>query len=168
MLSYAARINYSLLGRYLFSATMRWDGASQLYNQWDSFPSASIGWRISDEPWMEPTADWLDNLKLRAGYGVTGNSNIAAYSSKTLVETSANSLNLGGGQVQSYILTQAVANYDLGWEKPTTSTSVLTSQSSRVVLMPASTTIAPTPRTCSTSANCPLPTAFTMPRTPTR
>ena len=117
MLSYAARINYSLLGRYLFSATMRWDGASQLYNQWDSFPSASIGWRISDEPWMEPTADWLDNLKLRAGYGVTGNSNIAAYSSKTLVETSANSLNLGGGQVQSYILTQAVANYDLGWEK---------------------------------------------------
>lgn len=117
MLSYAARINYSLLGRYLFSATMRWDGASQLYKQWDSFPSASIGWRISDEPWMEPTAGWLDNLKLRAGYGVTGNSNIPAYSSKTLVETSSNLLNLGGGQVQSYILTQAVANYDLGWEK---------------------------------------------------
>jgi len=117
MLSYAARLNYSLLGRYLFSATMRWDGASQLYNQWDSFPSASLGWRISDEPWMEPTADWLDNLKLRVGYGVTGNSNIPAYSSKTLVETSAHSLNLGGGQVQDYILTQAVANYNLGWEK---------------------------------------------------
>ena len=117
MLSYAARLNYSLLGRYLFSATMRWDGASQLYNQWDSFPSASFGWRISDEPWMEGTNDWLDNLKLRVGYGVTGNSNIAPYSSKTLVETSANQLNLGGGQVQSYILTQAVANYNLGWEK---------------------------------------------------
>ncbi len=117
MLSYAARINYSLLGRYLFSATMRWDGASQLYDQWDSFPSASLGWRISDEPWMDSTHDWLDNLKLRAGYGVTGNSNIPAYSSKTLVESSANYLNLGGGQVQSYILTQAVANYGLGWEK---------------------------------------------------
>lgn len=116
-LSYAGRINYNLMGRYLLTATMRWDGASQLYHKWDSFPSVAVGWRISDEPWMEKTRSWLDNLKLRIGYGITGNSNIAAYSSKTLVQDSNNNLNLGGGKVHSYILTQAVANYDLGWEK---------------------------------------------------
>lgn len=116
-LSYAGRINYNLLGRYLFTATMRWDGASQLYHKWDSFPSVAVGWRISDEPWMESTKSWLDNLKLRVGWGITGNSNINAYSSLTLVEDSQNNLNLGGGKVHNYILTQAVANYDLGWEK---------------------------------------------------
>lgn len=121
MLSYAARVNYNLLGKYLFSATMRWDGASQLYNKWDSFPSVSFGWRVSDEAFMEGTRDWLDNLKLRVGYGITGNSNIPAYSSLTLSEDPGNKsqvyLNLGGGRVQEYILAQAVANYSLGWEK---------------------------------------------------
>lgn len=116
-LSYAGRVMYNFLGRYLFSATMRWDGSSVLYNKWDSFPSASVGWRISDESFMEPTRKWLDNLKLRAGYGITGNSNVPAYSSKTLIEALGENLNLGGGSVTEYILKQEVANYSLGWEK---------------------------------------------------
>lgn len=116
-LSYAGRVNYNLLGRYLFSATMRWDGSSVLYNKWDSFPSVSAGWRISDESFMESTRNWLDNLKIRVGYGITGNSNVPAYSSKTLIEAKGENLNLGGGSVTEYILKENVANYALGWEK---------------------------------------------------
>lgn len=116
-LSYAGRVMYNFLGRYLFSATMRWDGSSVLYNKWDSFPSVSVGWRISDESFMQPLRSWLDNLKLRVGYGVTGNSNVPAYSSKTLIEALGENLNLGGGSVTEYILKQEVANYNLGWEK---------------------------------------------------
>lgn len=116
-LSYAGRVNYSFLGKYLFSATMRWDGSSVLYNKWDSFPSVSAGWRISDEPFMEGTRNWLDNFKVRVGYGVTGNSNVPAYSSKTLVEAVGENLNLGGGSLTEYMLKQEVANYALSWEK---------------------------------------------------
>ena len=116
-MSYAVRVNYNYLGRYLLSASTRWDGASQLYDKWCAFPAVALGWRISDEPFMKATQSWLDNLKLRVGYGVTGNANIDPYVSLTAVTNSANYLNLGGGQIQSYILAQNVANYDLTWEK---------------------------------------------------
>ncbi len=116
-MSYAGRVNYNYLGRYLFSASIRWDGASQLYNKWSSFPAVSAGWRISDEPWMKGTKGWLDNLKVRVGYGVSGNANISPYVSLTSVTNSANLLNLGQGQIQSYILSRNVANHDLTWEK---------------------------------------------------
>ena len=116
-MSYAGRVNYNYLGRYLFSASIRWDGASQLYNKWSSFPAVSAGWRISDEAFMEGTRNWLDNLKLRVGYGVSGNANISPYVSLTSVTNSSNMLNLGQGQVQSYILARNVANHDLTWEK---------------------------------------------------
>lgn len=116
-MSYALRGSYNFLGRYLFSASIRWDGASQLYKKWNAFPAVSAGWRISDEPFMKSTRNWLDNLKLRVGYGVTGNANIDPYVSLTAVTNSANSLNLGGGQVLSYILAEHVANHDLTWEK---------------------------------------------------
>ena len=118
-MSYAARASYNLLGRYLLSASVRWDGASVLYKdkRWNAFPAVAVGWRISDEPFMEKTQSWLDNLKLRIGYGVTGNSNIGAYKSLTLVTNSSNYLTLGENELASYILTQAVANYDLTWEK---------------------------------------------------
>ncbi len=116
-MSYAGRINYSYLGRYLLTASLRWDGASQLYNKWCAFPAVAAGWRVSDEPFMKGTKDWLDNLKLRVGYGVTGNANIDPYVSLTSVTNSDNYINLGSGQLQSYILSRNVANYDLTWEK---------------------------------------------------
>ncbi len=116
-MSYAFRGAYNYLGKYLFSASIRWDGASQLYNKWCAFPAVSAGWRISDEAFMKGTRKWLDNLKFRVGYGVTGNANIAPYVTTTEVTSSANSLNLGGGRVQTYILTQNVANNELTWEK---------------------------------------------------
>lgn len=75
------RADYSYQGKYLATVTMRRDASSRFAekNRWGNFPSASVGWRISDEMFMESTRMWLDDLKLRAGYGTTGNSNIAAY-----------------------------------------------------------------------------------------
>ena len=77
-----ARADYSYMGKYLVTATIRRDAASRFSssNRWGTFPSVSLGWRISDEKFMEKAhATWLDDLKIRAGYGTTGNSNIGAY-----------------------------------------------------------------------------------------
>lgn len=118
-MSYALRGSYSMAGRYLFSASVRWDGASVLYKdkRWNAFPAVSAGWRISEEPFMQGTRAWLDNLKLRVGYGVTGNSSIKPYSSLQLVETSATHVTLGNQDMTPYKLTEHVTNYDLTWEK---------------------------------------------------
>ena len=77
-----ARADYSYMGKYLVTATIRRDASSKFSesNRWGTFPSVSLGWRISDEKFMEKAhATWLDDLKIRAGYGTTGNSNIGAY-----------------------------------------------------------------------------------------
>ena len=76
--SYFARLNYSYLGKYLLTATVRADGASNFNpeHRWGYFPSASVGWRFSDEEFMQPLASVLSNGKLRIGYGQTGNSNV--------------------------------------------------------------------------------------------
>jgi len=76
------RVDYSYQGKYLVTATIRRDASSKFSesNRWGTFPSVSLGWRISDEKFLEKAhATWLDDLKIRAGYGTTGNSNIGAY-----------------------------------------------------------------------------------------
>ncbi len=111
------RINYSYLGKYLFSASMRRDGASVLYetNRWDNFPAASAGWRISEERFMEGTRNWLNNLKLRVGWGITGSAKIDPYSSVAIVENT--NMSLGGVTQPIYRNSQFITNPDLGWEK---------------------------------------------------
>lgn len=111
------RVNYSLLGRYLFSASIRRDGSSRLAkdHQWSNFPAVSLGWRISDEKFMESTRNWLDNLKLRVGYGVSGTASIDPYSSSSSLESGW--LTLGGDKTQIYNLTQTIANPELTWER---------------------------------------------------
>ena len=78
LLSYFARVNYDFDSKYLVSATFRADGSSKFAdgNRWGYFPSAAVAWRISSEPFMEGTRDWLDDLKLRFSYGTAGNNNI--------------------------------------------------------------------------------------------
>ena len=78
--SWFGRVNYTLMGRYLFTATFRADGSSNFApnNHWGYFPSAAFGWRLSDEPFMANTRQWLDNLKLRLSYGTAGNDDIDA------------------------------------------------------------------------------------------
>jgi TonB-linked SusC/RagA family outer membrane protein len=76
--SYFGRLNYSYKGRYLLTATVRADGDSNFNPEyrWGWFPSGSLGWRFSDEPFMESISSAFSNGKLRAGYGQTGNSNV--------------------------------------------------------------------------------------------
>ena len=111
------RINYSYLGRYLFSASLRRDGSSVLFptNRWDNFPAASVGWRISDEKFMDFTRNWLNNLKLRVGWGITGSAKIDPYSSQSVVESGT--MSLGGLSQPFFRNSQFITNADLGWEK---------------------------------------------------
>ena len=80
LLSVLARVNYSYGGRYLASVSFRADGSSKFGpdNQWGFFPSVSIGWRMSEEAWLKDVA-WLNQLKLRGSWGVTGNNDIVNY-----------------------------------------------------------------------------------------
>lgn len=75
MISFYSRMNYSFMDKYLLQATIRQDGSSAFgkNNRWGYFPSASAGWRIMEEPFVK-NLNFFDNLKLRAGYGISGNS----------------------------------------------------------------------------------------------
>jgi TonB-linked SusC/RagA family outer membrane protein len=75
LISYYARVNYSFNDKYLFQASLRDDGSSAFgaNNHWGLFPAVSGGWRLTKEPFLQ-SVTWLDDLKLRVGYGVTGNS----------------------------------------------------------------------------------------------
>ncbi|MFC3809338.1 SusC/RagA family TonB-linked outer membrane protein [Lacihabitans lacunae] len=75
------RVNYSYKSKYLLEGNIRYDGTSRVSPsyRWGVFPSLSAGWVISDEDFVKDNADWLQNLKLRASYGVLGNSEIGAY-----------------------------------------------------------------------------------------
>ncbi len=74
MISYALRGNYSLMDRYMVTATVRWDGSSKLGKdyRWGTFPSVALAWRLSEESFLRD-ARWINNLKLRLSYGVSGN-----------------------------------------------------------------------------------------------
>jgi len=109
------RLNYSYKGRYLFSGTFRREGSSRfgIQNKWGNFPALSAGWRISDEPFM-PKYTWLNDLKLRGSWGITGNNNIGNYSSLSFM--SANNYILGNNYVSGQVIS-SFANSQLGWER---------------------------------------------------
>ena len=76
LVSFYGRLNYTFMDRYLLTATLRNDGTSRFQNnKWGLFPSVALAWRISEEPFLH-NVDWLSNLKLRLGYGITGQQNI--------------------------------------------------------------------------------------------
>ena len=116
MLSFFARFNYDWKSRYLLTATMRADGTSRFPNhKWGYFPSASAAWRISDEAFMSRTHTWLNNLKLRIGWGATGNNATQnAYPSMLLYSGSQNYPYAGGLNPAIYLM--QIANHDLKWE----------------------------------------------------
>ena len=79
LVGFFGRINYAYAGRYLVELSARYDGSSKFpaNSQWGFFPSASVGWRLSEEPWLKPHVEgWLDNFKIRASIGSLGNANI--------------------------------------------------------------------------------------------
>lgn len=118
--SFYGRANYTLMSKYMFTATLRRDGSSKLgkNDQWDYFPSASAAWRVSDEKFMEGAKGWLDNLKFRLGYGVTGNQDIESYKSQALLVPTGGAYYdpVTNSWKNSYIPDQN-ANPDLKWEK---------------------------------------------------
>ena len=78
--SFIGRLHYGFKGKYLATVTGRYDGSSRLREKWDFFPSASIAWRLSEEDFMQNISA-ISNLKLRLGYGVSGNQSVDSYSS---------------------------------------------------------------------------------------
>lgn len=94
LISFFGRLNLNFKSKYMFTGTLRRDGSSKFgaNNKWGIFPSASLAWRLSDEDFMKWTAGWASNLKLRAGYGITGNQeSFASYQSLQLYGQDANS-----------------------------------------------------------------------------
>jgi len=120
LLSFFGRANYDFKSRYLLSATLRADGSSKFSsgNKWGYFPSAAAAWRISSEPFMEPTHRWIDDLKLRFSYGTAGNNGIPsgqmAQSYQSVASTWINTV----GSI--WRPAKIMANPDLKWETTTT------------------------------------------------
>ncbi|HEV7350294.1 TonB-dependent receptor [Telluribacter sp.] len=118
LLSYLGRVNYTLKDRYLFSASIRRDGSSRFAtnNKWAVFPSASVGWRLSSEPFMQALGDFLNELKIRASYGVTGNFNIGNYRWQATLSKENYNFGLGTGALAAGYAPGNFANPDLTWE----------------------------------------------------
>lgn len=111
--SFFARANYSLYGKYLFTGTFRADGSSKFgpNNHWGYFPAGAFAWRISDEGFLENAHDWLDNLKLRVSVGTSGADNIDSSLWKSSWKTTTNA---AGETI--YQPNDMRANPDLKWE----------------------------------------------------
>lgn len=126
--SYMARVNYALMNRYLLTATGRWDGASVLAvgNKWDFFPSLAVAWKMEEEEFIKANLPWVNQLKFRVGYGITGNSAIKPYQTTGSMSSTYANISFGQGAVSSET-TGAKAlllpNPGLGWEK-TASTNI--------------------------------------------
>ncbi len=114
MLSYMGRVNYSFKDKYLLTATVRRDGSSRFgeNSRWGTFPSVSLAWRVSEENFLS-NVDFLDNLKLRAGYGATGNQEIGLYEYASVLETNVYVFNDG---IVSAVVPNKMPNPNLHWE----------------------------------------------------
>ena len=114
------RLNYSYKERYLFEANGRYDGTSRFprASRFGFFPSFSVGWRISEEPFMAGTKEWLDNLKLRASYGMLGNQSVGSYYPYISTMPSGTSTFLldGSGILTNMISPGGLISRTLTWE----------------------------------------------------
>ncbi|WP_418585667.1 SusC/RagA family TonB-linked outer membrane protein [Phocaeicola sp.] len=115
------RINYDYKGRYLFEASGRYDGTSRFAagSRWGFFPSGSVGWRISEEPFFKPLSKYVDNLKLRASFGSLGNQNVSSYYTYMRLITVSDFAGYSFGEGSSmakYSTLSAPVSSDLTWE----------------------------------------------------
>lgn len=119
MLSFFARATYIYDQRYILTATMRADGSSKFAkgNKWGYFPSVSGAWRVSQEKFWEEASinNWFNNLKLRAGYGITGNNGIGDNLYTTAVTLTAYPMD-NNEQNAAFILSNELGNRNLKWE----------------------------------------------------
>ncbi len=115
--SILGRVFYSYHNKYLFTATIRRDGSSKFgkNNRYGYFPSFSLGWNVAEEKFME-NVHWLDQLKLRGGYGVLGNQEIDNYQYSSTITTGINYPDGNGGLLQG-AFPKNFANPDIKWEE---------------------------------------------------
>ena len=116
------RANYTYGGRYLLQASLRadWSAKFAKNHRLGIFPALSAGWRISEEPWMEDSRQWLDNLKLRASWGRLGNDQISDFMYVQGVALSANPVVVIDGKPVQGLSTTSVPNRKITWETTTT------------------------------------------------
>ncbi len=118
--SFFGRAQYDYLEKYLFSTTIRYDGCSRFgeNNRWGLFPSASAGWKLSSEDFMQDI-NWINLLKLRLSWGKTGNNSIDDYGAIGSMSSSSYSFN---GTITGGFIPSSIDNPDLGWETTITNT----------------------------------------------
>ncbi len=116
LMSFFGRINYSFAGKYLFEGNIRRDGSSRFSkgNRWGTFPSFSVGWRMSEESFFDFSDDYLSNLKLRASWGQLGNQEVGNYAYQSTISLGYNYP--FGGTVSSGAKQLYAANNAISWE----------------------------------------------------
>ncbi len=119
VISFLGRVNYSYLNRYLLTVSMRRDGSSVFgkNHHWGNFPSASIAWRLNEEPFMKGI-QFINDLKIRAGYGATGNQQGLSPQKSLPLVGSGGQTYFGGNQITNFAIIQN-ENADLEWESRT-------------------------------------------------
>ena len=120
--SYFGRISYNYAERYMLQVTMRRDGSSRFgaNNKWGTFPSVSVGWNLTNEPWMQKRPDWWTNTKVRFSWGKNGNENIGNFRYTANVALNNNYVFGGYGNGQKLVLgskPSGTPNADLRWEE---------------------------------------------------
>ena len=115
--SYMARFNYSFNNRYLLTASARWDGSSVLAtgHKWDFFPSAALAWKMEEEEFLKRVS-WVHQLKLRLGYGVTGQQSVSPYTTTGSLTNSWADQNFNNVTTVG-VRANLMPNANLGWEK---------------------------------------------------
>lgn len=115
LISYMGRVMYDYDSRYMLLASVRRDGSSVLApgHKWITYPGFSAGWNIARESFMESTNDWLDNLKLRVGWGLTSNQSINPYTTFGRLGTRPYNF---GNSMQTGLYVETTPNAELGWE----------------------------------------------------
>ena len=118
LFSYMARANYDYSNRYLLTATVRRDGSSRFgrNHRWGTFPSVSLAWRLTEEPWYKQN-ELLNDLKIRMGYGVTGSqASVSNYSYMATWNTSVYPFGTDGNE-QTALISTTLANPNIHWEQ---------------------------------------------------
>ena len=122
LVSYFGRLNYTYADKYLLTYTMRWDGSSRFADgsRWGTFPSVALGWKIKEENFLKDV-DVLSDLKLRLGWGITGQQDIDSdFGYAALFTTSNQYAQYAFGDTYYYTSRPGAYNTDLKWEKTTT------------------------------------------------
>jgi len=125
LVSFFGRLNYTAFDRYMITATVRRDGSSRFYDHWATFPSVALGWKINEEAFLK-NVDWLDELKLRLGWGKTGqqdgigNYNYFASYNTNVLNTDGRYPITGVGNDEGLLYRPDAYNKNLKWETTTT------------------------------------------------